>query len=282
MELNRRGLGWAAAALLAAPASAQAGGEPPFSLERSAVLDLDAGGARYRLMVAWPEGPPPPAGWPVLYVLDGDDNFAAVVSTARRLAAVGRRSAVQPGIVVGVASQDLARRVLDYTPATPGYVVPAGAPAAGLRTGGGEAFLDLMRERIQPLVLQRRGGDPRRQSLLGHSFGGLLALHALYTRPTQFSGYLAVSPSTWFGGDLLERGRRAYIAPDNWPLSALVAGSDDARGPSGGPALDLVATELKDLGVSVHRLALPGLPHGATMYAAMSAAVSVAFSAGSR
>lgn len=279
MELDRRRLGWAAAAIFAAPASALAAGEPPFTLERSAVLEFEAGGARYRLMVAWPEGPPPSAGWPVLYVLDGDDNFAAAVATARRLAAVSRRSGVQPGIVVGVASQDLAHRVLDYTPATPGYVVPPGGPAAGLRTGGGEGFLDLMRDRIQPLALQRWGGDPRRQALLGHSFGGLLAVHALYTRPTQFTGYLAVSPSLWFGGELLERGRRAYNAPDNWPLTVLLAGSDDARAPRAGPALDMVATELKNMGVLVHRLPLPGLPHGATMYAAMSAAVTAAFSA---
>lgn len=282
MKLDRRRLGLAAATMLATPAPALAAQEPPFTLERSAVLDVEAGGARYRLTVAWPEGEPPPSGWPVLYVLDGDDNFAAAVATARRLAAVGRRSGVQPGIVVGVTSGDLARRVLDYTPATPGYAVPSGAPAAGLRTGGGEAFLDLMRERIQPLVLQRWGGDPRRQALLGHSFGGLLAVHALYTRSTQFSVYLAVSPSLWFGGDLLERDRRAYVAPENWALTVLLAGSDDARAPSAGPPLDEVATELKHLGVTVHRLPLPGLPHGATMYAAMAASITRAFSAEAR
>lgn len=75
MEFNRRRLGWAGAAFFAAPASGRAAGERPFTLERSAVLDLDAGGARYRLMVAWPEGPPPSAGWPVLYVLGLTSRF---------------------------------------------------------------------------------------------------------------------------------------------------------------------------------------------------------------
>lgn len=277
MDLDRRRMAWGAAAIFtAASGPARAAGEPPFTLERSAVLQVEAGQRRYNVTVAWPEGPPPPSGWPVLYVLDGDDNFAAAVTTARRLAAVGARSGVGHGIVVGVASEDVARRVLDYTPVTPGYVIPAGAPAAGLATGGAEAFLDVLRDRIQPLVLQRWGGDPGRQALLGHSFGGLLALHALYTRPAQFSAYLAVSPSLWFGGDLLEREARDF-APDR-PLKALLAGSDDPRAPRGGPSLEAVEAELKVKDVNVHRLPLPGLAHGATMYAAMASAVTLAFS----
>ena len=38
--------------------------------------------------------------------------------------------------------------------------------------------------------------EPRPHStLIGHSFGGLLAVHALLTRPDVFDAYIAISPS---------------------------------------------------------------------------------------
>src|SRR3546814_8135199 len=86
------------------------------------------------LPIPWPEGDPPSSGWPVLYVLDGEDNFAAFAVAARRLARAGARSGIAPGIVVGIGAGPLARRVRDYTPELPDYRIPAGKPAAGLET----------------------------------------------------------------------------------------------------------------------------------------------------
>jgi pimeloyl-ACP methyl ester carboxylesterase len=37
-----------------------------------------------------------------------------------------------------------------------------------------------------------------REALYGHSYGGLFALHALFTRPKAFDCYIASSPSIWW------------------------------------------------------------------------------------
>lgn len=255
---------FAAALSAAAPALAA---ETPYVIERTVVTDVAApAGRHYKVMVAWPEGQPPTTGWPVLYVLDGDDNFADVVSAARRLARGGPRSSVGPGVVVGVASEDVDHRILDYTPASPGYVIPAGKPASGRATGGADAFLDVLRDRIQPLVAQRWKIDARRQTILGHSFGGLLALHALAARPGQFQAYVAVSPSLWFGEGLVAR-EAASAKP---PASVLIAAGDE-------PGAGELAEKLKATGLDARLLPLPGLSHGRTMFASLPEAVTFAF-----
>lgn len=274
-----------AAALLLSPYAAIAAvpgqdGDAPYSLERTLVTTVrSADGHPYRVMVAWPEGKPPVAGWPVLYVLDGEDNFAIAVQTARRLAAAGARSGIEPGLVVAVDSGGLARRVFDYTPATPGYRIPAGAPAAGLASGGADAFLDFLGERLQPLVAGRWPVDADRQTLLGHSFGGLVALHALFTRPALFSRYVAVSPSLWFGDDLVGREERAFSRPADMALSLLIATGGDERGPNGGSgsASEALAARLARKGVAARYLLLNGQSHGTTMLATMGEAVATAF-----
>lgn len=271
----RRGvLALGLAAFLAA-ASPALTAEGPYTLERSVVTDVASpGGRHHQVLIAWPDGPAPEKGWPVLYVLDGDDNFAATVTTARRLAKAGARSGVEPGVIVGIASEDLARRVLDYTPAAPGYAIPAGAPASRLATGGADTFLDVLRDRIQPDVARRLKIDAQRQTLLGHSFGGLLALHALAKRPGYFRAIVAVSPSLWFGDGLVNR----ELAGAKPPATVLIAAGDKEGGPGAGPPSgETLARDLKAAGLDARFLALPGQSHGGTMFASLATAVTLAF-----
>lgn len=248
--------------------------ETPYALPRSVESVVHApGGEAYRIFVAWPEAPPPPAGYPVLYVLDGEDNFAIAALTARRLARAGVRSGVADGIVVGIAAEPLERRVRDYTPATPGWTIPATMPAtmpaSGAKTGGAEAFLDLVERQVQPLVRERWRVDRSRETLLGHSFGGLLALHAALTRPAMFDTVVAVSPSLWFGDGLIAR--EAAVAKDAPPI--LIAEGESA---AASPAT--LARSL-DQGANAGRvrfLSLPGQSHGTTMLAAMAPAIRFA------
>lgn len=249
----------------------------PYVVERSAVLHLAGpADADYSIMVAWPEGDPPASGWPVLYVLDGEDNFAIFALTARRLARGGERRGMAPGIVVGIGAGPLARRVHDYTPPVPGYRIPTGRPAAGLETGGSEAFLDFLQTRVMPAVRARWTVDSSRETLAGHSFGGALALHALLTRPGLFDRTVAVSPSFWFGDGLLAREAAAGQQHTHGPLLILTGGEERGAaqaardfltvvdGPSGsdrdGRAVDL-----------------PGQSHGTTMLAALPQVLSAAF-----
>lgn len=147
-------------------------------------------GQRYRIFVTVPETPAPAAGYRVLYALDGNASFPLLSLMARTAA---RRSEAAPVIVgIGYASAgdyDLAGRARDYTPPS------AGAPGT---EGGADRFLDFIEQELKPLVRSLAAVDPQRQALYGHSFGGLCALHALFTRPGMFQTYIAASPSIWY------------------------------------------------------------------------------------
>lgn len=253
----------------------------PYSLERSAVLNVGTpGGEDYLVMVAWPNGDPPSSGWPVLYVLDGEDNFATVALAARRFARAGERSGIAPGIVVGIGAGPLARRVRDYTPPTPGYRIPAGRPAAGLETGSSEAFLDVLESRIMPRVRQDWRVDQTRETLAGHSFGGLVAIHALLTRPAMFDRVVAVSPSFWFGEGLLAREAAGASDAPRGSLAIMNGGlEEDADSASEAFATAFVKA-LPNARISRH--VLPGQSHGGTMLAALPQTIAIAFGTESR
>ncbi len=273
------GLAVASAQTPAMAASATAPG-PAYTIERTAVLSVKApDGHDYRVMVSWPATVPPATGWPVLYVLDGEDNFAVVTQTMRRLARAGARSGVEDRLIVAVESGSLARRVLDYTPAAPGWTIPAGAPAAGLPTGGADAFLDFLSGRLMPELAKRWSIDSRRQAILGHSFGGLLILDAYLTRPGMFETSIAVSPSLWFGGDLLANLEKAYAGSPRSDGRLLVAAGGDERSTLGGaPATETarqLAGRLKALDppARVSFIELKGQGHGSTMLASLGPAL---------
>ena len=163
---------------------------------RFSAVDLDSvdGQRHYRLWLGRPLQAPPAAGYPVVWMLDGNAAVGALdESTLRRLAdgdapllvAIGYRTPLRI---------DRAGRTFDYTPASPGQADQRD-PLNGLPSGGADA-LDLLRDGMRPAVAAPL--DTARQTLWGHSYGGLLVLHALFTRPGEFARYAAVSPSLWW------------------------------------------------------------------------------------
>lgn len=159
---------------------------PPVSLPGTHRLALRhaASGRTWRVDVQAPAGPAPAGGHPVLYVLDGNAAFAIAAQLARNHAA--RPDGLRPDatVVVGIghpgdAVYHPAERQRDYTP--PGH-----------------ALLDFIVGDLQPRVAAAFAVDPRRQTLSGHSYGGLFVLHTLFTRPASFTRYAAASPSIWW------------------------------------------------------------------------------------
>lgn len=269
-----------AATASAYAAQIQSAATQPYTLPQTTTFTVDsATGQSYDIMVFVPKGKPPPEGWPVLYLLDGEDTFAVAAVTARRLARVGARSGVDQGIVVGIGAGPVARRVRDYTPPVAGYAIPAGLPANGMETGGSEAFLDLFADRIMPAVRKKWPVDSTRETLAGHSFGGLLVLHAFLSRPNLVDTAVAISPSLWFGDrlidtevDRIETGsppRRLLIAEsDETPPAAMTASSPEAtvrRLQNRAPSLE------------AQFLPLPGQSHGTTFLAAIMPTLKFAF-----
>ena len=253
-----------------------AAAETPYHISRATERSVAAdSGEVYRVFIYVPDTPPPPAGFPLLYVLDGEDNFPIAVSIARRLARATVRSGVEPGIVIGIDAGDLRRRAFDYTPDFGRPAIKEGQPGYGLPTGGADAFLDFISDRLQPALARDLRLDSGRTTIAGHSFGGVLALHALMTRPQQFCQYVAVSPSLWLAdGALFERidkltGATKETGPDR--LLVIVGEKEDHQS-----ALRFVE-RLKERRINATGRTLAGEGHGATMPASMTDAVQIAF-----
>ena len=198
----------------------------PFDLPKlQQTMLLSAAGASYRIVVATPSGKAPPAGYPVIYVVDGNELTALVSEIIRINANWGIQSRVEPAVVIGIGYPtsepvDLTRRQLDFTsPATPGHPDPDVGPVPN---GGDTALMDFIDSVVKPVVEARYPIDRTRQTLLGHSLGGLFTLETLFARPRSFQTYVALSPSIWWNERTPLRQARAFLAKPGRPAKLRV------------------------------------------------------------
>lgn len=94
---------------------------------------------------------------------------------------------------------DRVRRTYDLTtPADPEMLPPTRIPGGWPKSGGADAFLKFLVEQLRPRIEKEVSINRQRQTLIGHSFGGLFVMHTLFTRPDAFQNYVAISPSVWW------------------------------------------------------------------------------------
>lgn len=267
---------------------------PPVTLPDSRQIDMAAGGHVHRIMIAVPPAPPPAHGYPVLYVLDGNLLFALTAQLMRNRFARGPGVPTQGAVIVGLGYAgaqvlDLDARSYDYTPPAPGPV----HDERGRREGGADAFLDFVDATVRPLVADTAPIDDARQTLFGHSYGGLCALHALFTRPGGFRNYVAASPSLWWRDGFILQEQQRFLAGrrvDAPPLNLLVSQGELEARPPADPAraistrgqrnvelLSALADGLRRAPNLELRLAtFPGADHGSAMVPAAQQALALA------
>lgn len=263
------------AALLVMPAALPAQ-DRPYSLPGAVERDMaSVSGEIYRIFIHIPDGPPPPGGFPIVYVLDGEDNFPIFAVTARRLARVATRSGIGPGIVVGIDNGGLQRRARDYTPPFDKPAIREGQPGHGLPTGGADRFLDFIQFVVQPALMRDHAIDPTRTAIAGHSFGGALVLHALRTRPSLFATYVAVSPSLWLAdGQMLDDARTTGLPTAGKRTIRLIINVGEKENPAQAFAF---ADLMEAKGADVSRRLLIGEDHGSSMTPSIADAIRAAF-----
>lgn len=195
------------ASCAAVPARAQRRQEParfplfdaPPETHDIAHVDVTVGALSYRLFLARPRGEAPARGWPSLWMLDGNAAFSRL--GAAQLAAHPALAVIGVGYPVEEAF-DGAARARDYTPVP--LEEPMHGRGRGWQFGGQEAFRARLLGPLAAAVTARMPVDPARRSLWGHSYGGLFTLATLLAAPDAFRGYMAISPSTGFGGNALQ------------------------------------------------------------------------------
>lgn len=177
------------------------------------VFDMTAKhGHTYRIYVSRPDGDAPEGGYPVLYVLDGNAVFAGFAE-ARRIHSL-YNSGIDKMIVVGIGYPNTelydGRRMGDFTP--PIKSPQLKAIYGAYPNGGRDDFLTFLLNEARPEIARRYPVSENRQSLFGHSLGGLFALHVLYSMPGAFHAIIAASPSIWWDNQFILEEERAFAA----------------------------------------------------------------------
>jgi uncharacterized protein len=129
-----------------------------------------------------------PHRYPVVYLLDGDGHFSSVVGMIQQLSQVNGNTVTPEMMVVGILNTD---RTRDLTPTH----VQDGASES--TSGGGEKFTSFLEQELIPRIDSLYLTSPYRV-LVGHSFGGLLAVNILIHHANLFSSYVAIDPSLWW------------------------------------------------------------------------------------
>lgn len=164
-------------------------------------------GAIYRIMVYKPDVPAPETGFPVIYMLDANSAFGSMAETVR-LRTRGPHM-LEPTVVVGIGYDtnqpfETNRRFYDYTVYADKTELPDRKDGSEWpTTGGADLFLTFIEEELKPLIEQKISIDRNRQTLFGHSLGGLFTLYTMFTKRQAFQVYAAGSPSIWWKNQFL-------------------------------------------------------------------------------
>ena len=173
-------------------------------------------GRTYRIFVFQPAAPPPPEGYPVVLVTDGNMNFPIAATMAAAFSLRGGKSALVVG--VGYPSDDpletMRLRNRDLTSPTPLARIRAapGSPPPKLADyGGSDLFRRFIMEELRAAIAADWPVNPDDQTLFGHSLGGLFVLDVLFSHPAAFRAYAASSPSIWWNRRALLRREDAFV-----------------------------------------------------------------------
>lgn len=185
-----------------------------------------------------------PQHYPVLYLLDGGPHFPSVSGVVDFMSSgINANRQIPELIVVAIPNTN---RTRDLTPTH--TLVGLDGKEAEFRkeSGGGNAFLQFIRDELFAEVDSKFRSLPHR-TIVGHSLGGLLALHALVEHPDMFQGYIAIDPSLWWDEQLVVRRAEQVFSIDRSRRGSVYISlaNHEAVGP--GHIMDVVGREFSGI-----------------------------------
>jgi predicted alpha/beta superfamily hydrolase len=135
--------------------------------------------------------------YPVLYLLDGPSNLSHTAGTLDFLVGYGQ---VPQLIIVAITHK---QRSLDLT--------PTHLPDKEFPTGGGDKFLDFIEQELMPNI-NKNYRTASFNLIAGHSFGGLLVMHSMSTRPHLFQAHFAYSPSLFWDNKVVIKQTQKFLS----------------------------------------------------------------------
>lgn len=212
----------------------------PVAIPRSRKIIMTFRERTYHIFISVPLSDPPPSGFPVIYLLDGNSVFGTVTEAVRAQSRFPERTGVYPAVVVGIGYDTEMpfhiSRHYDFTyPSRPEELPPHPTGGEWPEQGGSEAFIQFIEEELKPAIAVDYPVDTSNQTLFGHSLGGLFVLHVLFAHPHLFQHYIAGSPSiVWNERQLLAQ-EQAFASslmqepPTSVPVRLFMAIGDQER-----------------------------------------------------
>jgi hypothetical protein len=150
--------------------------------------------------------------YPVLFVTDANYGFPIARSIAQRLTKhAGFEEAIVVGLSYAKGDTGVYSRRRDYTPSVPRMNdYKSDMPGRPVAFGEAEAYGRFIAAEVFPLIASAYRADMRRKIFVGHSYGSLLGLQLLLSRPETFEHYILGSPSLWFDGGVLFDREKEY------------------------------------------------------------------------
>ncbi|MBX2832080.1 MAG: prolyl oligopeptidase family serine peptidase [Rhodospirillales bacterium] len=207
------------------------------------IVHSDILGRDMQLLVWKPEQAAPESGYPVIYSFDGETSIPIFAEFAAQAARVGARYKLVAPLIVGFAEMPdywsgpnaMDQRTFDFTPPADQYDVPERPNLKPWpKLGGGDAYLQAVIAEFKPMIAEIYAVDQTRETLFGHSLGGMMVLHALATHPDAFDAYVAASPSIWFNKPERMAEMRDFLARSDFSQTApiplmLSVGGEEAK-----------------------------------------------------
>ena len=138
--------------------------------------------------------------YPLLVILDGEDFFHPFSGMISYYSKIGKCPEL---IVVGVDSKD---RWHDYTLTHAN--IPDGTPLP--TSGGSELFYKFLKYELMEFLELKYCISPF-HILFGHSIAGLFVVNNVFDKQSNYSGFIATSPSLWWDNELITKKSKAYV-----------------------------------------------------------------------
>ncbi len=143
-----------------------------------------------------------------MYLLDAEAQFFATAGVVKYLSGLG---VIPEMIVVGITNIDRKR---DFTPSHTLMRANGEEDASFATSGGADAFIKFLQTELIPHIDSNYQTMPYR-IIVGHSLGGLLALHAMAEKPALFPGVIVIDPSIWWDQFFVLRESQKSLAHAN-------------------------------------------------------------------
>lgn len=159
---------------------------------------------KYLIQVYKPKVTPPKDGFDVVYVLDGNVTFPYSSIKAQIIDNSFNKTGNIPPLIVAIGYTsrklfDTEMRSFDYTlPYIGELKVPENRRSSQYKQGGADKFYSFIQKQLKPIIEKNYPINQNRQTLFGHSYGGLFTLYAFINHSEDFQNFVAASPSIWW------------------------------------------------------------------------------------